>query len=118
MHRLYDAHDHCIFIFDVSICTHSFLPIYFHYITAYTYITNTTEIDLVTMVEGDALVLRLGPVEDNNASQQARTRLEQEITDFFQNFLVSVLEHRSHYILLKGRQVLCDFAIDVVVLFP
>ena len=70
------------------------------------------------MVEGDVLVLPLGPVVKRAEEDHRRAGVPGELDELLVELDVAVLEHGRDDLLLEGRQRLRHLSVDVVVLLP
>ena len=69
-------------------------------------------------MEGDVLVLPLGPVVQRAEEDHRRAGVPGELDELLVELDVSVLEHGRDDLLLEGRQRLSHLSVDVVVLLP
>ena len=70
------------------------------------------------MVKAELIEFVIGPLEGDNAHEEAGAGLQGEGEDLVEDLGAHVLEHGRHDALLEGGQVLRDLAVDLVVLRP
>ncbi len=58
------------------------------------------------------------PSVHDDSGEKSRSSFESHLGKLLENLHVSILEHRRNDLLLKGRQVLTNLSIDLIMLLP